>query len=244
MRNYFENDDPIQEVGRKSIFGRVKSFEESDEYNFEKEMEEYEKSFSKEQNINNVNRNININHQVSTTSNEFSNLIIIISIFIIISPLIYMVYWAWDFSNSYIEIKELPIETSLGEEDPVLEDEFDLQIYYKLTSIEFDKAGSIVALYKFDKDTVANWCNFTESDKRFNGLVNTFQINYDYIPNVSRQKLKEGLELRKFEHIKEYPTGSVYAINKENGYFLFVLISAENLIYGSAGGKYQDVFGE
>ena len=50
MRNYYdENDDPIQEFGRKSIFGRIKSFEENDEYDFEKEMEEYEKSILNKQ---------------------------------------------------------------------------------------------------------------------------------------------------------------------------------------------------
>lgn len=241
MRNYFESDDPIQEVGRKSIFGRIKSFEESDEYNFEKEMEEYEKSFSKEQTINR-----NVNYQTSAVGNEFSKLIIVISIFIMMFPMIFMMYGALDLSKSisYVEVKELPIEKSLGEENPVLEDELDLQIYYKLSSIDFNNAGSIVALYKFDRRTVANWCNFTERDERFNGMVNTFQINYDYIPTLSKEKLKNGLTTRGFEHIKEYSTGSVYAINKNNGYFLFVLISEKDLIYGSASGRYQDVFGE
>lgn len=241
MRNFFESDDPIQEVGRKSIFGRIKSFEESDEYNFEKEMEEYEKSFSKEQTINR-----NVNYQTSAVGNEFSKLIIVISIFIMMFPMIFMMYGALDLSKSisYVEAKELPIEKSLGEENPVLEDELDLQIYYKLSSIDFNNAGSIVALYKFDRRTVANWCNFTERDERFNGMVNTFQINYDYIPTLSKEKLKDGLTTRGFEHIKEYSTGSVYAINKNNGYFLFVLISENDLIYGSAGGRYQDVFGE
>lgn len=241
MRNYFESGDPIQEVGRKSIFGRIKSFEESDEYNFEKEMEEYEKSFSKEQTINR-----NVNYQTSAVGNEFSKLIIVISIFIMMFPMIFMMYGALDLSKSisYVEVKELPIEKSLGEENPVLEDELDLQIYYKLSSIDFNNAGSIVALYKFDRRTVANWCNFTERDERFNGMVNTFQINYDYIPTLSKEKLKNGLTTRGFEHIKEYSTGSVYAINKNNGYFLFVLISEKDLIYGSASGRYQDVFGE
>lgn len=241
MRNYYESDDPIQEVGRKSIFGRIKSFEESDDYNFEKEMEEYEKSFSKEQTINR-----NVNYQTSVVGNEFSKLIIVISIFIMMFPMIFMMYGALDLSKSisYVEIKELPIEKSLGSENPILEDEADLQIYYKLSTINFDNAGSIVALYKFDRQTVANWCNFTEKDERFNGMVNTFQINYDYIPTLSKEKLKDGLTTRGFEHIKEYSTGSVYAINKNNGYFLFVLISEKDLIYGSASGRYQDVFGE
>ncbi len=239
MRNYFESDDPIQEVGRKSIFGRVKSFEEDDDYKFEKEMEEYEKSFSSEQQENEY-----ADYKTTIKSNGFLNAIKVIIFYMVLLPLILIIIGVTEYVKVNSYVKELPIEKSLGEENPVLEDELDMQIYYKLTSVEFDKAGSIVALYKFDKDTVANWCNFTERDERFNGMVNTFHINYDYIPTVSRQKMKEGLELRKFKHIKEYPTGSVYAINKENGYFLFVLISEKDLIYGSAGGRYQDLFGE
>ena len=50
MKNYYdENDDPIKDVAKKSVFGRIKSFEENDEYNFEKEMEKYEKSISNSQ---------------------------------------------------------------------------------------------------------------------------------------------------------------------------------------------------
>ncbi len=240
MRNYFESDDPIQEVGRKSIFGRIKSFEESDEYNFEKEMQEYEKNFSSKQ-----TENENIEYNTTELSEESKKLIKWLSTILFMIPIIFMIYIVVELYkfDSYV-VSELPIETSLGIENPVLEDELDQQIYYKLTSIDFDNAGSIVALYKFDKQTEANWCNFTERDERFNGMVNTFQINYDYIPTSSKEKMKDGLLLRKFEHIKEYPTGSVYAINKDNGYFLFVLISEKDLIYGSAGGRYQDLFGE
>ena len=239
MRNYFESDNPIQEVGRKSIFGRTKSFEESDEYNFEKEMEEYKKSNS---NINLINENLN--YKTSVTVDRFNYVIIAIAIFFVLLPLISMVWISINFSEPTSYVKELPIEKSLGSKIPVLEDELDRQIYYKLTSIEFDKAGSIIALYKFDKQTKANWCNFTENDERFNGMVNTFQINYDFIPDTSKEKLKEGLVIRDFDRIKEYATGSVYAINTDSGYFLFVLISENDLIYGSAKGKYQDLFGQ
>lgn len=240
MRNYLESDDPIQEVGRKSIFGRVKSFEEDDEYNFEKEMEEYEKTFSSKQ-----TENENIEYNAPELSDEARKLVIWLSTILFMLPIIFMIYIAVELYkfDSYV-VTELPIETSLGSENPVLEDELDLQIYYKLSSIDFNNAGSIVALYKFDRRTVANWCNFTERDERFNGMVNTFQVNYDYIPTLSKEKLKDGLTTRGFEHIKEYSTGSVYAINKNNGYFLFVLISENDLIYGSAGGRYQDLFGE
>lgn len=241
MRNYYDdNDDPIKEVGRKSIFGKIKSFEESDEYNFEKEMQEYQKVSSNKQ-----IENESINCNAAELSEESMRLVRWLSIIIFILPIIFMLYTAVELYklNSY-EVKELPIERSLGEENPILEDELDQQIYYRLTSIDFDNAGSIIALYKYDKQTVANWCNFTEYDERFNGMVNTFQINYDYIPTLSIKKLKDGLTNRNFEHIKEYSTGSVYAINKDNGYFLFVLISEKDIIYGSASGKYQDLFGK
>lgn len=240
MRNYFESDDPIKEVGRKSIFGRIKSFEESDEYNFEKQIQEYEKVISNKQ-----IENESVEYNITELSEESKKLIKWLSTILFMIPIIFMIYTFVELYklNSY-EVSELPIETSLGEENPVLEDELDQQIYYRLSTIEFDKAGSIVALYKFDKKTVANWCNFTEYDERFNGRVNTFQINYDVIPDLSKEKLKEGLTRRDFEHVKEYPTGSVYAINKDNGYFLFVLISEKDLIYGSADGRYQDLFGE
>ena len=209
-------------------------------------MDEYKKSVSEQlrntaNDSNNTYAYSNQSNYSTTTSANFTITIVVFIFFIILIA----VFGAMADMMNYTSLpKQLPIETSLGEENPVLEDELDQQIYYRLSSINFDNAGSIVALYKFDKQTVANWCNFTERDERFNGMVNTFQINYDYIPTSSKEKMKDGLIIRKFEHIKEYPTGSVYAINKDNGYFLFVLISENDLIYGSAGGRYQDLFGE
>ena len=43
MRDFFCNDDPIQEIGKRSIFKKRNCFEEDDEYNLEKEMENYKK---------------------------------------------------------------------------------------------------------------------------------------------------------------------------------------------------------
>ena len=53
-----------------------------------------------------------------------------------------------------------------------------------------------------------------------------------------------GLIEENFKHVVDYPTGSVYAINKNNGYSLFVLISETDIIYGAYYGEYQDLFGE
>ena len=43
MKNYDDSDDPIQEVGGRSIFSKLKRFENDLEYYFQKEMEEFEK---------------------------------------------------------------------------------------------------------------------------------------------------------------------------------------------------------
>lgn len=249
MRDYFGNDDPIQEVGRRGIFRRLHSFEEDDEYNYEKEMKEYKKSFSNTQNRY-INTNVNTNQlypdeQLSKMAVNFTVFLIIL---ICVLPFLAIIYITTDItetiSPSKTYVKPLAIEKSLGSEMPDLTDEFDLLVFYKLTSIKFDEAGSIIALYAFDKKTVANWCNFTENDERFNGMANTLHINYDAIPVYSKEKLINGLMLRDFEYVKEYPTGSVYAINKDNGYSLFVLISENDIIYGVSGGRYQDLFGE
>lgn len=249
MRDYFGNDDPIQEVGRRGIFRRLHSFEEDDEYNYEKEMKEYKKSFSNTQNRY-INTNVNTNQlypdeQLSKMAVNFTVFLIIL---ICVLPFLAIIYITTDItetiSPSKTYVKPLAIEKSLGSEMPDLTDEFDLLVFYKLTSIKFDEAGSIIALYAFDKKTVANWCNFTENDERFNGMANTLHINYDSIPVYSKEKLINGLTLRDFEYVKEYPTGSVYAINKDNGYSLFVLISENDIIYGVSGGRYQDLFGE
>ena len=255
MRDYFSNDDPIQEVGRRGVFRRLHSFEEDDEYNYEKEMKEYQRSISSMQNRNlniNINSNSSLNRNQAYPNEQLSkmtvNFILILTVLIFILPFLMVIYMTTDItetiSPSETYVKPLSIEKSLGSEIPELNDELDLLAFYKLTSIKFDEAGSIIALYTFDKRTVANWCNFTENDERFNGKANTLHINYDAIPIYSKEKLINGLMLRDFEYVKEYPTGSVYAINKDNGYSLFVLISENDIIYGVSGGRYQDLFGE
>lgn len=238
MKNYYdENDDPIKDVAKKSVFGRIKSFEENDEYNFEKEMEKYEKSISNSQ-----VENTNANYQTTIPNKETANLVIIIVFFtILISIFILLIYGGNTATDT---TKELPIKTSLGSDTPDLNDELDQKMYYMLSYIKFTEVGNIDALYKYDTQTKGNWCNFTESDERFNGLANTFQINYNYIPEYSKNKLINGLIEENFKHVVDYPTGSVYAINKNNGYSLFVLISEKDIIYGAYYGEYQDLFGE
>ena len=246
MRNYYENDDPIKEVKRSSIFGRLKSFEESDEYNFEKEMKAYETENST-QRINNSSNytdtygDSNLSDDQIEYATAQGRKVVCFIAFLIFCVVFIEIFQILAIPTVPIR-KSLLIEKSLGSSMPEFNDEQDKQQYYMLSSIKFDKAGSIVTLFKFDKKTVGKWCNFTENDERFNGLANTFQVNYEYIPESSKNKLKAGLVSRKFEHIKEYQTGSVYAIYKNNGYSLFVLISEKDIIYGVFGGKYQDLF--
>lgn len=147
---------------------RIKCFEEADEYNFEKEMCEYEKIFSSKQ-----TENKNIKYNATELSEESKMLIkwlLTILFMLLIIFMIYIVVELYKF-DSYV-VSKLPIETSLGEENSVLEDELGQQIYYRLDSINFDNTGSIVALYKFDRKTVVNWGSFTERDERFIWRIN------------------------------------------------------------------------
>lgn len=43
--NRYDEDNPIQEVSGRSIFSRLKRFEEDDEYNFEKKCKIIEKKY-------------------------------------------------------------------------------------------------------------------------------------------------------------------------------------------------------
>ena len=131
MKNYYdENDDPIKDVGKKSVFGRIKSFEENDEYNFEKEMEKYEKSISNSQ-----VENTNANYQTTIPNKETANLVIIIVFFtILISIFILLIYGGNTATDT---TKELPIKTSLGSDTPDLNDELDQKMYYMLSYIKF-----------------------------------------------------------------------------------------------------------
>lgn len=74
MRNYDENDDPIQEVGKKSIFSRMKSFENDFGYKIKKEMEEFEKYLDEEKlkEENNLNSNKHYNPEPSINYNTVS----------------------------------------------------------------------------------------------------------------------------------------------------------------------------
>ena len=257
MRDYFGNDDPIQEVGKRSIFKKRNCFENDEEYNLEKEIENYKKSIYNQQinstsGYNNAYSNTTYNNPYNNSNKddpmvmhytEIAKKVVLWIVFIMFA-VIFVEIFKVNFMLNVQSALPLPIEKSLGSNMPELIDEEDKQIYYKLNTITFDNVGSIVSLYKFDKITKANWCNFTEKDERFNGKANTFQVNYDYIPQSSINKLKNGLISRKFELIKEYSTGSVYAINTNKGASLFVLISEKDIIYGMFAGKYQDLFGE
>ena len=246
----YEDDNPIQEYTRESIFAKIKKFEkDDDQYELQREKKNYINTSLKNEKkefpnyyprtkYNNSNSNIGPEAKII--------LFCFLGFFIFCCSLPIMFEMSFlemmtDFENGMPK-DPMPFETSLGSENPELNDEFDNIGISELEFIEFNNAGKIPALYKFDKYTIANWCDFTELDSRFTFNVNTIQINYDNIPQLSKYKLTQGLENRHYELVNNYPTGDLYAINTANGYFMFVLISSNDIIYGAAQGNYEGVF--
>ncbi|MBR3614913.1 MAG: hypothetical protein IKL55_07035 [Clostridia bacterium] len=255
--NKYDDNNPIQE-NDGSIFLKLKRFEENDEYDFEKQEKDYMNSI-KESSRNNENKNSNNSNYYSTTKfydsnyvsaanlNSLKTFLKLSGILFLIWIIIRFVFFLSIFSigeNHDVGIKktEMTFEKSLGSETPELNDDMDNVQFSRVPTITFDKAGSIPTLYKYDKNTKANWCDFTKLDPRFNGKANTVQVNYDTIPISSKEKLIKGLEDKYYQFVNSYPTGDLYAINTSSGYYLFVLISSNNIIYGAAYGDYHKIF--
>ena len=256
--NKYDDNNPIQE-NDGSIFLKLKRFEENDEYDFEKEVKDYMNS-RKVSNINNENKNSNNSNYYSTTKfydsnyistanlNSLKKILKLLGFLFLIWIIVRLGFFLFIFNfigeNHDVGIKktEMTFEKSLGSETPELNDDMDNVQFSRVPTITFDKAGSIPTLYKYDKNTKANWCDFTKLDPRFNGKANTVQVNYDTIPISSKEKLIKGLEDKYYQFVNSYPTGDLYAINTSSGYYLFVLISSNNIIYGAAYGDYHKIF--
>lgn len=112
----------------------------------------------------------------------------------------------------------------------------------KLEFISFENVGKIPSLYKFDTETKANSCKFTELDTRYKGVVNTLEISYDSIPEESLNSLKQSLINRNYTSIGYDLNGEIYVMPTENNQFLFVIISNTSIIYGGGNGNYENVF--
>lgn len=79
MKNYDDSDDPIQEVGGKNPFSKLKSFENDLEYKFQKEMEEFEKyldeeKLKEENNLNNIDYSNSGNYAETPNINTSANI--------------------------------------------------------------------------------------------------------------------------------------------------------------------------
>lgn len=251
----FANDDPIQEVSKSGIFSRLKRFEDDEEYNLSRKEKSYtnnssHKSYStyNSNNFKNYYSSTKYNNTTSATLNPGTRFVLFFIWGIFLACLIFPAIFGFFIQNEMMEFineeskKPMPFETSLGSQTPKLDDELDNVLFSKSDFITFTNAGKIPTLYKFDKYTKANWCDFTELDPRFTFNVNTVQFNYPSIPELSKYDLSQGLINRNYKLVNNYQTGELYAINNENGYFLFVLISDRNIIYGAAQGNYEDVF--
>ena len=263
----YDNDDPIQDVSRGGIFSKLKRFEEDDEYNLGKIKESNSNSHNNENKYNNTRNSYNTKNSYNSKSyNNFKNyysktkynnypkssfatkFLIFCFVALIVFCRFIPIIFEGIINEQILKLeaqkvkKQMPFETSLGIGIPELEDEYDIIAVSELEYISFNKAGNIPTLYKYDKNTTANWCNFTELDDRFTFNVNTIQINYGNIPQSSIYKLTQGLLNRHYNLVNNYPTGDLYAINTSDGYFLFVLVSSNNIIYGAAQGSYQEIF--
>ncbi len=243
----YENDDPIQEVSKGGFFSRLKRFEDDEEYNSTKREKMYINNSFNNTNLKNYYSETNLNNSSVSTATSFLSIgILLVIIFGCFLPIYIAVIISENMFDANANVPErkiaMPFETSLGTKNPILDDEYDNVLFAKLEFIDFKNAGSIPTLYKYDKNTSANWCNYTELDHRFTFNVNTIQFNYENIPQGSKYNLTQGLINRHYELVNNYPTGELYAINRGNGYFTFVLVSSNDIIYGAAQGNYEDVF--
>lgn len=108
MKNYDDNDDPIQEVGKKNIFSRMKSFENDLGYKIRKEMEEFEKYLDeeklKEESKFNSNEHYNPEPSINyNTGNKNKSTNSLISFYIIIyMTVLFMIGFTAIFITSFI----------------------------------------------------------------------------------------------------------------------------------------------
>ena len=288
MKNYDDSDDPIQEVGGRSIFSKLKRFENDLEYNFQKEMEEFEKYLDEEEKKKASSANSNINpynlndNQESTYGNDYTNTnnlkngypIINFYIFIFIF-VFFMIGFSGLFivaliqeesdariiseTNLYTEgVTELDAEnvTELDSEDEIKitsstenkntelkhEDLYNNIILSHLEFITFENGSEIPTLYKFDKETKADSCKYTESDPRYNKSANTIEINYDFIPKESLDILKKSLLARNYIFMNDDLGSEIYVLDTNDDHYVFVVVLGSTIIYGGGTGNYKYAF--
>ena len=255
MRNYDENDDPIREVGGRGFFSKIKSFENDLEYKFQKEMEEFEKYIDEEKkretnNFNNSsysnnnysNNNFNYDNTYATsriTSNTLSKMFGIYFIFIIGFFFLFMFSILGGESPAQLVRESTTYDNQI---ELTTEEAYEDINISKLEYITFDDGTQIPTLYRFDKETEAYDCDFSEVDPRYKNIADTLEIKYVSIPTRSLDLLEQSLIRRGYEYIGDSNSGRIYVFSKEDGCCLFVETSNTRIIYGCANCSYKYIF--
>lgn len=230
MNNYYDENDPIQEFGKRRI-----------------KVEKYNENESK------------VSNKKSSAVKSLMTTFIMLWVFFfcVCIFLIWILSVSLDFdtqiksdTKSYDEIENYKYETNEEIKNEVEEDTnvFNEKHWYnginlaELEVIIFKNGAGIPTLYLIDKSIQVNWCEFIKLDSRFNKSANTIEINYEYIPEESLNALRTELLDGEFTYLGNEKNGELYLLDTNDEYFVFAILSDTNIIYGGGIGEYSDVF--
>lgn len=230
MNNYYDENDPIQEFGKRRI-----------------KIEKYNENESK------------VSNKKSSAAKSLMTTFIMLWVFFfgVCIFLIWILSVSLDFdtqiksdTKSYDEIENYKYETNEEIKNEVEEDTnvFNEKHWYnginlaELEVIIFKNGAGIPTLYLIDKSIQVNWCEFIKLDPRFNKSANTIEINYEYIPEESLNALRTELLDGEFSYLGNEKNGELYLLDTNDEYFVFAILSDTNIIYGGGIGEYRDVF--
>ena len=230
MNNYYDENDPIQEFGKRRI-----------------KVEKYNENESK------------VSNKKSSAVKSLMTTFIMLWVFFfcVCIFLIWILSVSLDFdtqiksdTKSYDEIENYKYETNEEIKNEVEEDTnvFNEKHWYnginlaELEVIIFKNGAGIPTLYLIDKSIQVNWCEFIKLDSRFNKSANTIEINYEYIPEESLNALRTELLNGEFTYLGNEKNGELYLLDTNDEYFVFAILSDTNIIYGGGIGEYSDVF--
>lgn len=208
MNNYYDENDPIQEFGKRRI--RVEKDNEN---------------------------NTNVSHKKSNAVKSLMITFIMLWTFFfgVCFFLIWILSVSLDFdtdTSSVSEVYESEIEDYKYENNEVIKNEVEEdakvineRLWYnginlaELDIIIFKNGAGIPTIYLIDKNVQANWCEFTKLDSRYNKSANTIEINYEYIPEESLNALRTELLEGGFIYLGNEKNGEVYLLDTNDRHF-------------------------